>query len=354
MEFITHGIKSFLFEFCFAKCRALSNVCMPTDVLKRLLVHCWILTGLSGAVPLSHCQTDDPGKAAEARAVEFLKREVPAWSKNNGCFSCHNNGDAARALYKASQNGYLIPADVLADTTAWLAKPQLWDKNKGEPGISDQRLANLQFAVALLTASETGYIDDKKLLAVVARKVAEDQDPSGAWQLDSSVNLGSPATYGSTLATALARRMLKAAEPGKHRKAIEGAEQWLRKTKVDSVLAAASLLLASNDPGPLANISQDRLLTMIDRAQTQDGGWGPYADSPPEVFDTAIVILALKAKGISKALAERIHRGRTFLAQQQDPDGGWPATTRPRGNESYAQRLSTTGWATLALLATSD
>src|SRR5262245_11277070 len=117
----------------------LSNVCMPIGALKNLLVHCLILTGLSGAVPLSHGQTDDPGKAAEAKAVEFLKREVPAWSRNNGCFSCHNNGDAARALYKASQNGYLIPADVLADTTAWLAKPQLWDKNKGEPGISDQR-----------------------------------------------------------------------------------------------------------------------------------------------------------------------------------------------------------------------
>jgi len=39
-----------------------------------------------------------PTDAAEARAVEFLVREVPAWSKNNGCFSCHNNGDAARAL----------------------------------------------------------------------------------------------------------------------------------------------------------------------------------------------------------------------------------------------------------------
>ena len=83
-------------------------------------------------------------KAAEARAVEFLKREVPAWSKNNSCFSCHNNGDAARALYKASQKGYRISSDVLADTTAWLAEPQLWDKNKGDPGFSDQRLANLQ------------------------------------------------------------------------------------------------------------------------------------------------------------------------------------------------------------------
>ena len=27
--------------------------------------------------------------------------------------------------------------------------------------------------------------------------------------------------------------------------------------------------------------------------QTRDGGWGPYADSPAEPFDTAIVLLSL-------------------------------------------------------------
>ena len=65
----------------------------------------------------------------------FLKREVPAWSKNNSCFSCHNNGDAARAIYKASQQGYRISVDVLADTTAWLAKPQTVGQKQGRPRI---------------------------------------------------------------------------------------------------------------------------------------------------------------------------------------------------------------------------
>ncbi|MFN0122677.1 MAG: hypothetical protein ACKV2V_19440, partial [Blastocatellia bacterium] len=38
---------------------------------------------------------------AASRAVAFLAREVPAWPARNSCFSCHNNGDAARALYVA-------------------------------------------------------------------------------------------------------------------------------------------------------------------------------------------------------------------------------------------------------------
>lgn len=322
---------------------------------KCVTASCLILAGLSSVVHFSVAQGGDAGKAAEVRAVEFLKREVPAWSKDNGCFSCHNNGDAARALYRASQKGYRISADVLADTTAWLAEPLLWDKNKGDPGFSDQRLANLQFAGALLTALETSHLMDKKPLQAAARKVAADQNPSGAWLIDSGAAVGSPATYGSTLATSLACRVLQAAGLDEHKKAVESAKRWLRRRPVNSVSAAAILLLtATSNPGPSAKDRRDECLTTIGRAQTNDGGWGPYADSPPEVFDTAIVLLALAAAGKQAGVTDRIRRGRTFLAAQQNSDGSWPATMRPPGGESYAQRLSTTGWATLALLATRE
>ncbi|MEX0713581.1 MAG: hypothetical protein WD278_14585 [Pirellulales bacterium] len=39
---------------------------------------------------------------------------------------------------------------------------------------------------------------------------------------------------------------------------------------------------------------------------------------------------------------------------QQLEDGSWPETTRPAGGQSYAQRISTTAWATIALLATAN
>ena len=86
---------------------------------------------------------------AEARAVEFLSREVPRWSRENHCFSCHNNGDAARALYEASRAGLRVPADAMAGTTAWLARPSGWDQNGGEGPFSDKRLARVAFTSAL-------------------------------------------------------------------------------------------------------------------------------------------------------------------------------------------------------------
>jgi len=44
-----------------------------------------------------------------------------------------------------------------------------------------------------------------------------------------------------------------------------------------------------------------------------------------------------------------ILKGVNYLLATQNPDGSWAATTRPPGGNSYAQRVSTTGWATLAL-----
>ncbi|MGH9840061.1 MAG: hypothetical protein ACREEM_14855 [Blastocatellia bacterium] len=283
----------------------------------------------------------------EGKAIAFLTREVPAWSRDNGCFSCHNNGDAARALYDASRKGHRIPAETLAETTVWLREPRGWKENKGDPGFSDKRLANVQFASSLLAAFENGHIKDRRPLEAAARMLVAEQDVDGSWKIDTGTTLGSPATYGTPLATWMALRVLKRADLVETRPLMQKAERWLRRSKPNNLLAAATLLLAS------AGDSTESL-KLIRRAQTRDGGWGPYADSPPEVFDTAMVLLALVEAREKPGVEELIRRGRSFLIAHQNADGSWPATTRPSGSESYAQMMSTAGWATLALLATRE
>lgn len=96
----------------------------------------------------------------------------------------------------------------------------------------------------------------------------------------------------------------------------------------------------------------EQAMALIRAGQAQNGGWGPYVTVPPEVFDTALVMLALRPFANSAELRDRLARARHYLIDRQDTGGGWPETTRPAGGESYAQRLSTTGWATLALIET--
>ena len=113
--------------------------------------------------------------------------------------------------------------------------------------------------------------------------------------------------------------------------------------------AAAILWGLDGMAGEPAAAKRRECLETIRKGQGKDGGWGPYINAPPEVFDTALVLLA-----VSRSLTEpeMLKRGRAYLISQEKADGSWQETTRPMGGDSYAQRLSTTGWATLALLAT--
>jgi hypothetical protein len=320
-----------------------------------------LLAGLPALVFLAAARGEEP----EARALAFLVREVPLWSRENHCFSCHNNGDAAQALYAAVRAGEPVPAEALADTNRWLADPGRWDHNGGEGAFSDKRLARLQFAAALAAALAAGQVADRARLVRAAERLAGDQEPDGAFLLEGGDVLGSPATYGRTLATRVLRDTLRAADPVRFRDPIARAERWLRARRVESVLDAAAILpvVAELEAGdPTAAAQRDRCLALIRQAQAGDGGWGPYASAPPETFDTAVVALALASclkharppAALEADLRTRIERGRAFLIAAQNPDGSWTETTRPSGGDSYAQRISTTGWATLALLATRD
>jgi hypothetical protein len=319
---------------------------------------CWSCCSLALALFAAGCavrpRTVPPAAATpEGRAIAFLQVEVPAWSRDNGCFSCHNNGDAARALLLARQQGRSVASEALAETLVWLNKPAQWDANKGDPGFSDARLGDVQFATALLTALETGQTGNQRALQQAALRVAGRQAADGSWPVGPPNTLGSPATYGTPLATHLAVQVLRRADATRHAGAIQRGQSWLNAFKPGSVLDAAVLLLAFRDEsGPDASGNHASALALLRRAQTSDGGWGPYPDSPSEPFDTAMALLALQPLRAQPGVADMIQRGRRSLVARQQPDGSWPATTRPPGGGSYAQQMSTTGWATLALLLT--
>lgn len=248
------------------------------------------------------------------RAVAYLSKEVPRWRGENGCFSCHNNGDGARALYAA---GVAPDGPALRETTAWVANPAIWDTNRGDPAVSDKKLARIQFGASMLASGK------REAVCVAAELIGKDMGADGSWTVDA----GSPATYGTVLATYFAREVLRACG----RETVL-TDRWLAGRKAASVVEAAALLLAAPD--------QTEAREFLLKARTSDGGWGEYPGTPAQVFDTAIAVIALRGDA----------RGRTWLLERQQPEGGWAETTRPPGSQSYAQHISTTAWALLALL----
>jgi hypothetical protein len=288
------------------------------------------------------------------KAIQFLAREVPAWSRENGCYSCHNNGDGARALYAAAQAGYRLPSEALADTTAWVKQPERWEHNKGDPGFSDQILADIQFAASLLAANDARRVRDESAMRSAATKLIANQAADGSWPVEPQNPVGSPTTFGTALATFMAWQTVARSSEPQARRATAAAERWLRSVKPVTVPNAAVVLLVAERKEIVALSVVREALAYLKSAQAPDGGWGPYKDSPSEAFDTALAMLALAHCRDDVAAAGAVARGSAFLQAQQLADGSWPATTRPSGGDSYAQKVSTTAWATLALLRAAE
>ena len=273
-------------------------------------------------------------RAQEDRALAYLAQEVPKWSVENKCFSCHNNGDGARALYVALKSRKKVDNEALKSTNVWLRRPADWQAKDNNPIGSDKLLAVIQFAAALVEAPDP----DRKAISQAADLLVSEQKPDGTWRIDTG-SVGSPVIYGTGLATYFAKRTLEEADKAGYKDTIERADAWLAKQRPANVPDITAIMFAR------ASDFSDLLVTL----QNRDGGWGPWKGAPSEPFDTALAMLALRPYPKGKAA---VAGGRLFLLATQESAGGWPATTRPPGNLSYAQHISTTAWATIALLRT--
>lgn len=289
------------------------------------------------------------------RAIGYLSRQVPAWTQDHRCFSCHNNGDGARSLYIAKQGGRKVDKQAVRDTTAWLSDPSKWEHNGGEGPFNDRTLATIQFSATLAEAWRAGFIPNRDTLLVSGRMLIACQHGDGQWQLEGHVGTGGPTTYGPLLATVVARNALATIKAEGFETSIAKADKWLALQRPRTVLDAAAFLLGhksskETSPTPV----QLECLRLIQQGQDTNRGWGPYAISRAEPFDTAVVLLALANSPLGKLHPKLLKSGRDYLLDTQSPDGSWPETTRPRGNESYSQRVSTTAWAISALMETDD
>ena len=307
-----------------------------------------VAAGLAAIAATAAAQPNPTG-AAIARGVKYLSVEVPKWKAEHPCYSCHNNGDAARALLVASSSGFDI-GRALDDTLTFLRQPANWNQSKAAEGFDDKQLARVQFASALAVAHEHGRAP-RSDLEVAAKLLIADQKPDGSWTLDQSQSIASPATYGTIIATWSARATLKASLLRPGHPAIDAADKWVRGLKPQNVIDCAAVILALDRAvDPRAEELRAGCVTILRNGQSRDGGWGPYVTTAPQVFDTAMAVLALKEiDGLEFTAAAA--RGQAYLVKHQRSDGSWPETTRPADQESYAQRISTTGWAMLALLS---
>ncbi len=316
----------------------------------------WLAATMLAAAPRD-AQPIDPASPA-ARAVAFLEAEVPRWHRERSCFSCHNNGDAARALLAARAGGHDI-GTALDGTLQFLQKPGAWDENKTRKGDDDKPLARLQFAAALAAAGATDLRPSEALVAA-ADLIDDDQQADGSWPGVADGARGTAVTWGAALATTMARPTLIAAGREPDHFSVAQIDRWLRTVTVTNVLDAGAVVMGlGTEMDVMATRQRGRSLDFLRSTQAGNGGWPPEAGGEPAAFETAIAILGLSQLSRDPRLArtafgeenlrQALERGRAFLGATQQQDGSWREAGSP-GGESYAERISTTAWALMAIL----
>jgi squalene cyclase len=288
----------------------------------------------------------------EDKAVNYIASEGPRWPMENHCFSCHNNGDGSRALYLAYRLKYPVPAQALETASDWLQKPNDWGKS-GTTGLGDEKLARIQFGAALVDAVDLGIIKDKSIVARAAGLLLTYQENDGSWQVDAQAASPSAVTYGPVLATFMARRTLERAADARFNDAIARADKWLLGVDAKGVVNTAAVVLAlEKRTEPASKTKLEQAVSVLLNSQNTDGGWGAFAQTPAEPFETSMALLALNTVRDNPDVENRIVRGRAFLASAQFEDGGWPAERQSAAGGTYARHISTSAWATMALIST--
>ena len=149
---------------------------MPASRARYAVMACIAFGSLSFTGVCGQSLKKEP---AIQRALGYLTNEVPKWSVENKCYSCHNNGDAARALYTAKRMGIPVAPKAIEDTTRWLSHPESWNDNGGKAEFNDKKLATIQFAFALVAAIESGEVEEGSSLLSAAEMVANHQENDG-------------------------------------------------------------------------------------------------------------------------------------------------------------------------------
>ncbi len=160
-----------------------------------LAVFCLLCTtSASSSTPVSD--------SAMRRAFNYLLDESSNWSGENNCFSCHNNGDAVRALLAYQQEPHTFAGSSWRKLLKWFDQPGEWLKSPSDEFGESPILTFIQFGTARLAAQSGGLMAKNRVIeSAIQEELLKSQSPEGYWKVEPEGHIGSPGTYGNALAS---------------------------------------------------------------------------------------------------------------------------------------------------------
>lgn len=290
---------------------------------------------------------DVQARQAVERTIPYIEKNGTAWIKERKCLSCHYSGYMLWSLRDASQRGFTIDKNKLAESRSWaLSQPQ-----QGH---------GLEGAAQMLIARDRSDRSEKTLkqIEVLRDAIIKGQQKDGFWkpggQLPSQKRPLSETTQVSTMLLVLGLDALD--KPNE--KVIAARDKglaWLKKTSPNgSNLAVSSewyalRLLIEKKHGDAKQVEalRDRILS----AQQPDGGWGWLRAEKSDAFGTGVSIYALSQAGAVNT-HPAIRKAWRFLIETQTDNGSWIVNGTKNSTRSKPHPFSSfwgSSWAVLGL-----
>jgi outer membrane protein OmpA-like peptidoglycan-associated protein len=305
---------------------------------------------------------------AAQRGIEWLQPAAVEWQRNNQCFGCHVQAQAAMGLAVATRNGYLVSRPAVQELTDYMRILQ--DADGMESGmllVDNQSVmiaqpagkgshtpADQPIMATLFAAMSFAYLDqmaDTKrdpTLLKFADWLAAKQQPTGEVLPDLDE---APICQGSFMTTANAALAFMQAfvESGDSRYQAAGVKaiDFIAAAKpVTTQDEAFSILALSHFGNPQQQALVNGLIAHLKAEQGSNGGWSESRGSPgPNAFATGQVLYAFKESGVDTRSAEFV-RGVKYLLHTQEDTGAWPVQNSATGRPS---EFAPTMWAVIGL-----
>ena len=291
-------------------------------------------------------------REAAVRAVGLVDRTSSDFLTKSDCFACHSQTLSVLVLRKAMQVGIQVNRDNLRK-----------QRDRAFEALNASRIDTFGYALWALDAGE--QMPDTNTAALV-ELILKDGDPRSVWQPTVDRPPAEASSFTSSfLALRGARRNGTELQSERIRQRREAVRKWLdtdppaleTEDQVFRLRLAHELRL----PGATLEAQANKLLA----AQATGGGWAQRPGLPPDAYATGTALTALHEAGGLPVSNQAWRQAIRFLVQTQRPDGSWHVVTRvepiqeyfesgfPHGTNQFISAFAT-GWATLALLTSSE
>lgn len=311
-------------------------------------------------------------RPAVQKSITIMEKGMTGFLGKSVCASCHHQGLGLAVLGQAAYRKFLVSPEVLKGNLQRIGEVGEQSGPLLKLAMTEPKMAGVvpvsemgEFPITasyILWALDSNNVPASPGLSGMAQYVANQQLDAGNWSF--TVHRGPMQESFHTMTALQVLGMRRFLEQKQSTASLQKARAWFEnaptKTMEDRAARLLGLRWSGGDPRALRAGAAS--LTAL---QNPDGGWSGRPGAPSDPLTTGLALYSLRAGAGIPVRATVIRKATNYLLRHQDENGSWYVnkTTAPLnyffdmgfpGGESQYISFAATGWATLALMETTE